>query len=156
MGLAFEMCCAIRWGDVLDLSLYECVGAFWKRTFFGRVLCCRSAWTVVGSGFDEFSTLGDSASWSSFRIICGPFVFFVGGVIGWGYFDCGSIDCIIGSESESIRPSCVASSSSAFLTGSPASRDGDVVDGGYVRRVMISSADWMRKSYNFTWGNGME
>ena len=48
---------------------------------------------------------------------------------------------MMGSGSESIRPNCVASSSSAFRIGSPASRDGDVVDRGCVRRVMMSSAD---------------
>ena len=49
---------------------------------------------------------------------------------------------------------CVANVSNAFLTGSPASRLGVVVDGGCVSMVMISVAACLRKSSNFICGNG--
>ena len=44
--------------------------------------------------------------------------------------------------------------SNAFLTGSPASKLGVVVDGGCVKMVMMSVAACLRKSTNFTCGNG--
>ena len=54
----------------------------------------------------------------------------------------------------SILCSCVANVSNAFLTGSPASKLGVVVDGGFVKMVMISVAACFRKSASLTYGNG--
>ena len=53
-----------------------------------------------------------------------------------------------------IRFNCVAKVKSAFLTGSPASKLGVVVDGGDVNIVIISVAAWRKKSSNFISGNG--
>ena len=49
---------------------------------------------------------------------------------------------------------CVAKAKSAFLTGSPASKLGVVVDGSNVNIVIISKAAWRKKSVNLISGNG--
>ena len=55
-----------------------------------------------------------------------------------------------GSGRVSILFSCVASSSNAFLTGSPACNVGVVVEGGLVRMVIMSVAACLRKSTSLT------
>ena len=54
----------------------------------------------------------------------------------------------------SICFNCDDNSSKAFLTGSPADREGSVVDGGFVKMVVISVAACFRKSVTVTVGNG--
>ena len=57
---------------------------------------------------------------------------------------------LAGSGRVSILFSCVANSSNAFLTGSPACNVGVVVDGGLVRMVIMSVAACLRKSTSLT------
>ena len=64
------------------------------------------------------------------------------------------VSTLTGSGIASILFNCVASVSNAFRTGSPASKLGEVVDGGCVRRVMISVAACFKKSTSLTCGNG--
>ena len=54
------------------------------------------------------------------------------------------IEFVTGSGSLSTYFNWVANSSKVFLTGSPSWSDGVVDEGGWVRSVMISSADWTR------------
>ena len=65
-------------------------------------------------------------------------------------------DSAIGPRIVSILPSYITSSSKAFHIGSLASRDREVLDSGCIRRVIISSADCVRKSFNFTCRNYIE
>ena len=62
----------------------------------------------------------------------------------------GDVSIMTGSGIFSTRLSCFANVSKALRTGSPASKLGVVVDGGFVRIVMISVAACFRKSTNFT------
>ena len=62
----------------------------------------------------------------------------------------GDASILTGSGIFSIRWSCFANVSNALRTGSPASKLGVVVDGGFVNIVMISVAACFRKSTNFT------
>ena len=78
-------------------------------------------------------------------IIYSPLVLYFGCILALKLFGVEVIlicnfDSAIGSESISILPSCITSSSRVFLIGSLAARDGEVLDNGYARRVMISSA----------------
>ena len=50
---------------------------------------------------------------------------------------------------------CVANVRRAFLTGSPAARLGVVVEGGEVSIVIMSAADWRRKSSILIAGKGI-
>ena len=90
-------------------------------------------------------------------------------MVGETFFveDCGGTtlgDCVTGGglavgevESRgngSILLSCVDKSSKAFLTGSPAVKDGCVEDGGCVKMVVMSRAACLRKSVMETLGKG--
>ena len=50
--------------------------------------------------------------------------------------------------------SCVAKVNSAFRIGFPASRLGVVVDGGFVKSVIMSVAAYLEKSVSLISGNG--
>ena len=65
-----------------------------------------------------------------------------------------SVSILTGSGIVSILFNCFANVSKALRTGSPASKLGVVVDGGFVRMVMISVAACLRKSTSLTCGNG--
>ena len=64
------------------------------------------------------------------------------------------VSILTGSGIVSILFNCFANVSKALRTGSPASELGVVVDGGFVRMVMISVAACLRKSTSLTCGNG--
>ena len=61
---------------------------------------------------------------------------------------------LTGSGIVSILFNCFANVSKVLLTGPPASKLGVVVDGEFVKMVMISVAACYRKSTSLTFGNG--
>ena len=108
---------------------------FLKRAFFNLALGIFSADAGIIFGASEgerdgtgVSTLGSCAR--SFEYLCN-----VGdNTLGVG------VSTLIGSGIVSILFGCVANVSKALRTGSPASKLGVVIDGGFVRTVMISVA----------------
>ena len=112
---------------------------FLKRAFFNLTLgiCRADAGIIFGAGGGErdgtgVSTLGSCAR--SFECLCN-----VGdNTLGVG------VTTLTGSGRVSTLCNCVANVSNAFRTGSPVSKLGVVVDGGFFNMVMISVAACLR------------
>ena len=120
-----------------------------KRAFFSLALGSWRAETGVGTGAgfggrDDpcVPTLGSCAISSD--LMNGA----VGSTLG------GAVSILTGSGIVSILFNCFANVSNALRTGSPASKLGVVVEGGFVKIVMISVAACFRKSTSLTCGNG--
>ena len=106
-------------------------------------------WTIIFSWVEVSFTLGDRLSSESFDMRYGPVlldskyvVLLIVCTLETGVSL--EIEFVTGSGSLLTHCNWVANSSKAFLTGSPSWSDGVVDEGGWVRRVMISSADWTR------------
>ena len=133
---------------------------FLKRAFFKFALgICRAAAGIVSeTGDGERDGTGVSSLGS---LLC-EFLYNNLDLLYNNLFFCNSGDntlgvgesILTGSEIVSILCSCVANVSNAFLTGSPASKLGVVVDEGLAKMVMISVAACFRKSTSLTCGNG--
>ena len=128
---------------------YLWVTVFLKRAFFNFVLgiCNADAGLILIASEGErddtgVSTLGSRAR--SFEYLCN---------VGDNTHGVG-VSTLTESRTVSILFNCVANVSNALRTGPPASKLDEVVDGGFVRRVMISVAACFRKSTSLTCGNG--
>ena len=104
--------------------------------------------TVILEGVGEFvsGTLGSGTGRGG-----------VVGVVGTLGSDTGVVDDLVDeSEKISLRFKIVANFETALYEGSPACKDGHMVEGGVLRRVPMSVAVCCRKSLKVTFGKGME
>ena len=140
-GLRRRLCDLVR-----HLSWYRCGRVFAKSAFLSFLLCiCRAEMgTDAGSGMAGEPTLGDAL---------GGGVWF-GSIGGCNLRDSVTWDGCYGGM---VSMNCNYSTSvmSSLRTGSPACNEGDVVEGGWVRILMMFLAACRKKPSNLTWGKGM-
>ena len=129
----------------MERNGYLCGTVLLYRSFLSFELGSWRAETGVGIGGDVGAMGGTLVPTLGSCVISGDVARVVNGItLG------GGASVMSGSGIFSTRLSCFANVSKALRTGSPASKLGVVVDGGFVRIVIISVAACFRKSTNFT------
>ena len=139
----------IRYGVTLDCSLHKYVRVLFNLIFFYGELYYSKVWRVVELDFECFCTLRDSEFWllSGIKYLSSGFLLY------WILFcfrvdDSFDICRIIGCGKVLILPSFIVSFSEVFYIRSLAWREEDIFNNSYMRSIIITFTNWIRKFLN--------